>query len=131
MKRYVDPFAGALADLRQATMWLAQNSSAKPDNAGAAASDYMHLFGLVALGYMWCRIVEVAQTKLASGGGDAGRMKAKLVSARFFMELAGRMTGHHNEFAPVVGERVIHCEPGSLHSRNAIELFFQLAVERC
>jgi alkylation response protein AidB-like acyl-CoA dehydrogenase len=86
MKRYVDPFAGALADLRQATMWLAQNASAKPDNAGAAATDYMHLFGLVALGYMWCRMVEVAQAKLASGGGDAGRMKAKLVIARFFME---------------------------------------------
>jgi acyl-CoA dehydrogenase len=86
MKRYVDPFVGALADLRQATIWLAQNASAKPDNAGAAATDYMHLFGLVALGYMWCRIVEVAQAKLANGGGDAARMKTKLVIARFFME---------------------------------------------
>jgi 3-(methylsulfanyl)propanoyl-CoA dehydrogenase len=95
MKRYVDPLAGALADLRQATMWLAQNAPAKPDNAGAAATDYMHLLGLVALGYMWCRIVEVAQTKLASGAGDAGRMKAKLVTARFFMERMLPETGAH------------------------------------
>jgi acyl-CoA dehydrogenase len=86
MKRYVDPLAGALGDLQRATMWLAQNAPARPDNAGAAATDYMHLFGLVALGYMWCRIVEVAQTKLASGAGDATRMKAKLVTSRFFME---------------------------------------------
>jgi len=86
MRRYVDPLVGALADLRQATMWLAQNGLANPDDAGAAATDYMHLFGLVALGYMWCRIVEVAQLKLASGSGDATRMKAKLVTARFFME---------------------------------------------
>ena len=86
MKRYVDPLAGALADLRQATMWLAQNAPGKPDNAGAAATDYMHLFGLVALGYMWCRIVEIAQMKLAGGAGDTVRMKAKLVTARFFME---------------------------------------------
>jgi alkylation response protein AidB-like acyl-CoA dehydrogenase len=95
MKRYVDPLAGALAELRQATIWLAQNAPAKPDNAGAAATDYMHLFGLVALGYMWCRIVEVAQTKLANAAGDAARMKAKLVTARFFMERMLPETGAH------------------------------------
>ena len=36
---------------------------AKPDNGGAGATDYMHLFGLVALGYMWCRMVEAARGK--------------------------------------------------------------------
>ena len=49
-------------------MWFMQNALAKPDNAGAGATDYMHLFGLVALGYMWCRIVEAANAKLAGGG---------------------------------------------------------------
>ena len=39
-------------------MWLMQNALAKPDNAGAASYDYMHLFGRVALGYMWARIAE-------------------------------------------------------------------------
>jgi hypothetical protein len=86
MKRYIGPLAGALGDLQRATMWLAQNAPAAPDNAGAAATDYMHLFGLVALGYMWCRIAEAAQAKLSNGDGDAERMKAKLVTARFFME---------------------------------------------
>jgi 3-(methylsulfanyl)propanoyl-CoA dehydrogenase len=95
MKRYIDSLAGALADLRQATMWLAQNGPANPDDAGAAATDYMHLFGLVALGYMWCRIVEVARMKLDTGAGDATRMKAKLVSARFFMERMLPGTGVH------------------------------------
>ncbi len=95
MKRYVVPLAGALGDLQRATMWLAQNAPAAPDNAGAAATDYMHLFGLVALGYMWCRIVEAAQAKLASGAGDAARMKAKLVTARFFMERMLPESGAH------------------------------------
>ena len=54
---------------------------------GAGATDFMHLFGLVALGYMWARIVAAANEKLASGGGgDAERYKAKLITARFFME---------------------------------------------
>ncbi len=41
-------------------MWLMQNAFAKPDNAGAGATDFMHLFGLVALGYMWGRIAKAA-----------------------------------------------------------------------
>jgi 3-(methylsulfanyl)propanoyl-CoA dehydrogenase len=86
MKPFVGPLAAALGHLQQATMWLTQNASAKPDNAGAGATDYMQLFGLVALGYMWCRIVEAANAKLGGGGSDAARMEAKRVTALFFME---------------------------------------------
>jgi hypothetical protein len=63
-----------------------QNAIGKPDNAGAGAHDYMHMFGLVAMGYMWCRIVEAAQTKRAAGE-DAGEFcKTKLVTGLFFMQ---------------------------------------------
>jgi hypothetical protein len=86
MKPYIGPLATALGHLQQATAWFMQNAPAKPDNAGAGATDYMHLFGLVALGYMWCRMVEAANAKLASGEGDAARLQAKLVTGRFFME---------------------------------------------
>jgi len=65
-------------------MWFMQNAMAKPDNAGAGATDFLHLFGLVALGYMWARIAEAALAK--SGNGAAPAMTAKLVTARFFME---------------------------------------------
>ena len=44
----------------------------------------MHLFGLVALGYMWARIAEAALAK--SGNGAEPAMQVKLVTARFFME---------------------------------------------
>jgi hypothetical protein len=47
----------------------------------------MQLFGLVALGYMWCRIVDAAKAKAAAeGNGAAERMNDKLVTGRFFME---------------------------------------------
>jgi acyl-CoA dehydrogenase len=84
MKVYVEPLGRALGHLRQATMWLAQNGLAKPDNAGAGATDYMHLFGLVALGYMWARMAQAAHAKLAAGADE--RMTAKLVTGRFFVE---------------------------------------------
>ena len=84
MKPYVTPLGVAAGHLQQASMWFMQNAMAKPDNAGAGATDYMHMFGLVALGYMWCRIAEAVLAK--SGNGAAPAMKAKLVTARFFME---------------------------------------------
>lgn len=65
-------------------MWFMQNAIARPDNAGAGATDYMHLMGLVALGYMWCLIAAAAHAQRVSD--TSGRMNAKLVTARFFME---------------------------------------------
>jgi 3-(methylsulfanyl)propanoyl-CoA dehydrogenase len=84
MKPLVEPLGKALGHLQQATMWFMQNAMTKPDNAGAGATDYMHLFGLVVLGYMWCQIAATAKRKLTDD--DSGRMNAKLVTARFFME---------------------------------------------
>jgi acyl-CoA dehydrogenase len=81
---YLKPLGQSLAHLQEASMWFMQNAMAKPDNAGAGSYDYMHLFGLVALGYMWCLIAEAALAK--KGNGAAPAMDAKLVTARFFMD---------------------------------------------
>ncbi|MBS9721786.1 acyl-CoA dehydrogenase C-terminal domain-containing protein [Tianweitania sp. BSSL-BM11] len=84
------PFTKALKkglnDLQAATMWLVQNAMQKPDNAGAASTDYMHLFGLVAIGYMWGQMAKAAQAKLADGSGDTAFYETKLVTARFYVE---------------------------------------------
>jgi acyl-CoA dehydrogenase len=87
MKPYVAPLGEALATLQQATMWFMQNAMKKPDNAGAGSTDYMHLFGLVAMAYMWAQMAKAAQDKLKAGAnGSEERMKAKLVTGKFFME---------------------------------------------
>ena len=84
-----------LNDLQSATMWFVQNAMAKPDNAGAGSYDYMHLFGLVTLGYMWALQAKAAQAKLAAGEGDAQFMEAKLATARYFMERIMPETAAH------------------------------------
>jgi hypothetical protein len=66
-------------------MWFLQNALGNPDNAGAGATDYMHLLGLVVLGYMWCLIAEAAKAK-SGGDGTSGRMTERLATGRFFME---------------------------------------------
>jgi 3-(methylsulfanyl)propanoyl-CoA dehydrogenase len=86
MNVYLKPLGKSLAHLQEASMWFMQNAMSKPDNAGAGSYDYMHLFGLVALGYMWCKIAEAALAKLPKANGSAARWNAKLATARFFME---------------------------------------------
>ena len=84
MKPFVGPLQTSLGHLQQATMWFMQNAMAKPDNAGAGSTDYMHLMGFVVLGYMWALQAKVAQEKLKGGAND--RMQAKLAVGRFYME---------------------------------------------
>jgi alkylation response protein AidB-like acyl-CoA dehydrogenase len=96
MTPYVKPVSQALGDLQQATMWFLQNALGNPDNAGAGATDYMHLFGLVALGYMWCLIAEAANAKTGAGGdGATDRMAQRLATGRFFMERMLPATATH------------------------------------
>jgi alkylation response protein AidB-like acyl-CoA dehydrogenase len=96
MVPYVSPLGQALGELQQATMWFLQNALGNPENAGTGATDYMHLFGLVALGYMWCLIADAAKTQAAAGGnGTAERMTAKLATGRFFMERMLPATATH------------------------------------
>ncbi len=83
---YTKHLKKGLNDLQTASMWLMQNAMAKPDNAGAASTDFMHLFGLVAFGYMWAKMVKAAQAKLNAGDGDKAYYETKLVTARFYME---------------------------------------------
>jgi alkylation response protein AidB-like acyl-CoA dehydrogenase len=83
---YTKHLKKGLNDLQAATMWFMQNAMAKPDNAGAGSTDYMHLFGLVTLGYMWAKMAKAAQDRLAAGDAREDYLKAKLVTAKFFME---------------------------------------------
>ncbi|TDI56463.1 MAG: acyl-CoA dehydrogenase [Alphaproteobacteria bacterium] len=93
---YLEPLEQGLGDLQNATMWFMQNAMTKPDNAGAGSTDYMHLFGLVALGYMWARIARVANARLANGAeGRDDFYKTKLTLGRYWMERIMPETGAH------------------------------------
>jgi acyl-CoA dehydrogenase len=94
MKPFVTPLSAALGHLQQATTWLMQNAMMKPDNAGAAATDYLHLFGLVTLGYMWAKMAKVANDKIA-GSGATAYLTTKLVTGRVFMERVLPATATH------------------------------------
>jgi hypothetical protein len=80
------PLEKALGDLQAATVWLAQNGMADPDNAGAGAYAFMNLMGLVSLGWMWSRMATASTALKDQGGEDRAFHEAKLATARFFAE---------------------------------------------
>jgi alkylation response protein AidB-like acyl-CoA dehydrogenase len=83
------PFTAGLAkakgELQEATMWLMQNGLANPENAGAASTDYLHLFGLTALAYMWSLQAEAALKRIADGDKDPF-YETKLTIGRYYIE---------------------------------------------
>lgn len=83
LAEFIQPFAKAFGRLQQATVNIAIKALGNPDEAGAAATDFLRLFGLVSLAYLWCRAVEVARSKL--GQGEDEFYEAKIHMARFFM----------------------------------------------
>jgi hypothetical protein len=76
----------ANGELKAATMWFMQNALANPNDAGAGATPYLHLTGIVALGLMWLRMMKVAVEALAGGAEDKDFYQAKLITARYFGE---------------------------------------------
>jgi len=76
----------ALQHLQAATMWLAQNGMADPNNAGAGAYAYMQLMGLVSLGWMWLKMAGASAMLKDQPGEDNGFHEAKLLTASFFAD---------------------------------------------
>jgi hypothetical protein len=85
IKAYVDAVASTKAKLQEATMWLMQNGMQNPDNAGAASTDYLQLFGVTALTYMWAMMAKAAQAKIDAGDSDPFYAN-KLATGRYFLE---------------------------------------------
>ncbi len=86
---FVGPLGKAFGRLQQATMHVARAGMARPDEAGAAATDYLRLFGLTVLAFMWARMAEVS---LPQADSDPFH-KAKVLTARFYMERLLPQTG--------------------------------------
>jgi len=84
LKPFIEGLARAKGELQEATLWLMQNGLANPENAGAASSDYLHLFALTGLAFAWAQVAEAAQGRIAAGDSDPFYAN-KLVTGRYFL----------------------------------------------
>jgi butyryl-CoA dehydrogenase len=81
---FILPLAKAFGRLQRASATIAQSGLSNPEEAGAAASDYLRLFGLTALAYLWTRMAEISMDKL--DGEESRFYQAKVDTARFYMQ---------------------------------------------
>jgi hypothetical protein len=81
---FILPLSKAFGRLQQATAEIARRGLSDPFEAGAAATEYLRLFGLTALAHVWARMAELALDRAEQD--PAGFYRAKLMTARFFME---------------------------------------------
>jgi len=91
---FIEGLKSAKAELQEATLWLMQHGLQNPENAGAASTDYLHLFGLTGLAYMWAMIAEAAAKRVAAGDADPYYAN-KLITGRYFLERILPDTGAH------------------------------------
>jgi hypothetical protein len=82
MQTFIEPLQAALEHLQIATGYVMEAGMSNHDEIGAASVDYLRLFGLVALGFMWARMAKIALPKSA----DDGFYKAKTNTAKFYMQ---------------------------------------------
>ncbi|WP_334176907.1 acyl-CoA dehydrogenase C-terminal domain-containing protein [Pseudoxanthobacter sp.] len=80
------PLAKAFGALQLSTATLARKGLKDPEEAAAGATEYLRLFGLVALGVMWLKMARVAGAALEAGTGERAFYEGKRVTARFYME---------------------------------------------
>ena len=79
----IGPLAKAFGRLQQTTLWLGKASVSNPEEGAAAATDYLRMFGLVAIGFMWARMAEKA-FKLRMAKPDPF-YDAKIACAQYYM----------------------------------------------
>ncbi|MDN6320298.1 MAG: acyl-CoA dehydrogenase C-terminal domain-containing protein [Marinobacter sp.] len=84
LRPYLEPLAAAFERLSDVTEHVIKQASEDPNAIGAASVDYLDLFGLTAVGYMWARIVKAAAPK--AGHDTSGFYSGKLKTARFYYD---------------------------------------------
>ena len=81
MAEFVNPLADLGQKVEKLTMEIGMKAFQNPDEAGAAAVDYLRVIGHLVLGYYWARMAKLALEKQESGDP---LYRSKLATARFY-----------------------------------------------
>ncbi len=83
---FVTGLKRAFEALQGSTSLIAQRGLKDPEEAGAAATDYLRQLGLTAIAYCFAKGARIAAQHLAAADGDAEFYQAKINTARFFFD---------------------------------------------
>ena len=83
MAEFINPLAMLADQMTKFTTELGFRGFQNPDEVGGAAFDYMKVAGHLVFAYMFARMAQVAQQKIAEGSNDPFYL-GKLQTARFY-----------------------------------------------
>ena len=86
LSRYIGPLEKVTVEWEELTRRIGMATLQDKEEAGAASVDYLMYAGYVIMGYFWVRAAVVAHQQLEEGNGDAVFLRAKLFTARFYLE---------------------------------------------
>ncbi len=86
MSEFTAPLSSTLERLKSTTGWVYQHMAKNPLEAGAASTDYLHLFALTAMAWSWTLQARAARQGLDNGAMGESFYNNKLITARFFMQ---------------------------------------------
>jgi alkylation response protein AidB-like acyl-CoA dehydrogenase len=81
MAEFIKPLIKHIGYLQQATLYILTAGLKNPEDAAAGATEYLRLFSLVVMAWIWAQQAAIA---LEKRGADAAFYDAKLGTARFY-----------------------------------------------
>jgi len=85
-KVFLEPMKSATDDLEGAVLYFMDKGIKNPNEALAGSYDFMHLFGYVCLGLMWCKIAKASHEAINLSSDHDGFHQSKISTGQYFME---------------------------------------------
>ena len=85
-KIFLEPMKTAKDDLESAVVYFMDKGIKNPNEALAGSYDFMHLFGYVCLGLMWCKIAQASHEAINFSSDPDDFHQSKISTGQYFME---------------------------------------------
>ena len=82
---FIDPLKKSIEHLQTALMFFMQNGLKNPLSAVSGATDFLHLVGLVSLGFIWSKKAQSAREQLKNSETNKEFLEAKVLTGSYFM----------------------------------------------
>jgi acyl-CoA dehydrogenase len=82
---FITPLKKSIEHLQAALMFFMQNGLKNPLSAVSGATDFLHLVGLVSLGFIWSKKAQSAKEKLKDISANKNFLEAKILTGSYFM----------------------------------------------
>ena len=82
---FITPLKKSIEHLQAALMFFMQNGLKNPLSAVSGATDFLHLVGLVSLGFIWSKKAQSAKDRLKDVSANKNFLEAKILTGSYFM----------------------------------------------